>query len=219
MPELPDIQVIRSNRRSIALQIKPDATLLVKAPQKISQRQIDTFITEHKDWIDKHIALVKKRMQPSRKEGEYPYLGMAVALTPGNYTQIAVQEDKLLFPQGLLFRKDKELTNWYIKQAEEIISRQLEKYAREMKTSYTSVMLSDTRSKWGSCTHDNRLQFSWRLVMAPLLVLNYVVIHELAHTMEKNHTQMFWMKVRSVNPSYRQQIKWLKEHGSTLTIT
>jgi predicted metal-dependent hydrolase len=153
-----------------------------------------------------------------RKEGEYLFLGKTLTLKPGNYTSIAVKGDWLLFPQAALFRKDKELTSWYITQARALITRQTERYAKEMKTDFKEITFSDTRSQWGRCTYDNRLQFSWRLIMAPLLVLNYVVIHELAHTFEKNHTQMFWMKVRNFNPSYRQQIKWLKEYGTTLKV-
>lgn len=156
-------------------------------------------------------------MAKDRKE-EYLFLGQKLLFHPGNYTSITVKDDKLLFPLALLFRKEKELTNWYTQQAKKIIAAQVARFAKEMQTSYRSLTFSDTRSKWGSCTHDNRLQFSWRLVMAPLLVLNYVIIHELAHTLEKNHTQYFWMKVRRFNPSYRQQIKWLKDYGTTLTV-
>ena len=101
-------------------------------------------------------------------------------------------------------------------QGKNILSEQVKSYALQMKAEYKEITFSDTKSQWGRCTHDNRLQFSWRLVMAPMLVINYVIIHELSHTFEKNHTQMFWMKVRNFNPSYRQQIKWLKEHGASL---
>lgn len=154
----------------------------------------------------------------TRGRDEYLYLGNTLTLKPGPYTEIAVSGSDLLFPQALLFRKEKELASWYIVQAKSVITRQLNHFAKEMGTGYTSVRFSDTQSKWGSCTHDNRLQFNWRLIMTPLMVLNYVVIHELAHTLEKNHTQLFWMKVRRLNPSYRQQVRWLKEHGESLVL-
>ncbi len=75
-----------------------------------------------------------------------------------------------------------------------------------------------TKSQWGSCTHDNKLQFSWRLIMTPITVLNYVVIHELAHTTQKNHSRAFWDVVRRHCPSYNRQRKWLKEHGNSLVV-
>lgn len=219
MPEIPNITIVRSDRRTIALQVAPDATLLVKAPRRMPERMIHAFIEEQRDWIDKHVTLVKKRAKQIKEDGEYLFLGKSVTFTPSNVLEIAIKDDKLLFPQALLFRKEKELTNWYMRQARNIITQQVERYAREMKTSYTDLTFSDTRSQWGRCTHDNRFQFSWRLVMAPLLVLNYVVIHELAHTMEKNHTHRFWAKVRGFNPSYRQQIKWLNNHGASLKVS
>jgi predicted metal-dependent hydrolase len=217
MPTLPQIKIVRSHRRSLAIYIERDGTAIVKAPYLIPKRFIDQFILEHQDWITKHSRKIITA-QSSRLEDEYLYLGEKVTFTPGNYTAITIRGDKLLFPQSLLFRKNKELTNWYISEASRIVTLQVEKYARLMKTEYREITFSDTRSQWGRCTSDNRLQFSWRLVMSPILVLNYVVIHELVHTMEKNHSQLFWMRVRNFNPSYRQQIKWLKDNGPSLHV-
>lgn len=210
--------VDRSDRRTISLQIKPDGSLLVKAPQRMSDKKIEEFIADHTDWIEKKLHNVSKHVSQERNDNEYLFLGKTVTLHPGNYTEISIQGEELLFPTGLLFRKEKELTKWYITQAKKIITQQVEKYAKEMGTQYKEITFSDTKSQWGRCTSDNRLQFSWRLVMAPLLVLNYVVVHELVHTKEKNHSQMFWMKVRNYNPSCKMQIKWLKENGHTLTV-
>ncbi|CAN5166935.1 M48 family metallopeptidase [soil metagenome] len=217
MPTLPEFHVVRSARRSIALQIERDGTLLVKAPLFVRDRQIQQFLIQHEDWIEKRLNVIKKAKN-SRLENEYLYLGQKLQFTPGNYTAISIGAGQLYYPESLLFRKNKELTSWYAHQASEIISQQVKRYALEMHTEFKEITFSDTKSQWGRCTSDNRLQFSWRLVMAPLITLNYVVIHELAHTIEKNHSQLFWMKVRNFNPSYRQQIKWLKENGQMLHI-
>lgn len=211
-----DITIQRSLRRTLSVQIDKDGTVLVKAPKFISQKEIDAFLAKHQVWIEKRVTLVKKQQSIRRNENEYYFLGQKVTLKEGPYTKIAVHGDILEFPVALSFRKEKEIERWYKEQAREIITQQVEKYAQEMHATYKEITFSDTRSQWGRCTHDNRLQFSWRLVMAPLLVLNYVVIHELSHTFQKNHTQLFWMKVRNYNPSYRQQVKWLKEHGALL---
>lgn len=147
------------------------------------------------------------------------YLGKEYILHIGNHTKIALYENRLLFPQVLLFRLEKEITTWYLQQARKVIGNQVTFYAKEMKTTYASLKFSDTTSQWGSCSRDNNLQFSWRLIMAPLLVLNYVVIHELTHTLEKNHSSNFWSKVRFHNPSYKQQIKWLQKYGNSLKLS
>ncbi len=215
MPETPEIIIERSWRRSISLHIESDGTLMVRAPHLVPDRDIQRFILSHSDWIEKHRSRITKA-RSIKKTDEYLFLGKVLQFTVGNYTSVSVKENKLLFPQALLFRREKEITSWYLTQARQIITKQTEKFAEEMGADFKEITFSDTKSQWGRCTRDNRLQFSWRLVMAPILVLNYVVIHELAHTTEKNHSRAFWAKVRQFTPSYRQQLKWLKENGSTL---
>jgi predicted metal-dependent hydrolase len=223
MAKLPEYTLVRSHRKTIALYIHPDGSLVVKAPLLVFQRTIDRFVEEHSAWIEQRLKLVEQRKPKvvTRKyvNGEtFLYLGNEYILDIGQYKEIAAKDGKLQFPDFLQFRIKKELTDWYIRQARKIITEQVELYAKEMKASYLDLTFSDTKSQWGRCTHDNRLQFSWRLVMAPMLTLNYVVVHELAHTFQKNHAAGFWGKVRFYNPTYRQQRKWLEVHGHTLIV-
>lgn len=218
----PDITIERSRRRSLTLQITPDRTVLVKAPLLTPKFLIDQFVTKHRDWIEKRLTKLADR--PIRRGSGYTdgdellYLGKTVHLKLGGYQSILVQGDQLLFPKALQFRAEKEINEWYIKEGRALITAQVEKYAKEMHAEYKELLFSDTKSKWGSCTHDNRLQFSWRLIMAPILVVNYVIVHELAHTMEKNHSRAFWRLVEKYNPSFRQSRKWLSTHGHTLHV-
>ncbi|MBP9719629.1 MAG: M48 family metallopeptidase [Candidatus Levybacteria bacterium] len=221
MADTPTITIIRSKRSTVALHVLPDGSLEVKAPMLMPKFFINRFIEKNKEWIQKRTALVqqKKALEKIYKDGEaFLYLGETYPLVLRNVSRIEIAEGKLFYPQAIKFRIKKEIEQWYIAQAKEIITREVKRYAKEMNTTYTDLTFSDTKSQWGRCTHDNRLQFSWRLVMTPLLVLRYVVVHELAHTFEKNHSYLFWSKVRSVNPSYKQQIKWLKENGNTLVV-
>lgn len=214
-------KIIKSIRRSLALQILPNATLVVKAPIWISDREIHSFIEKHKEWIEKRKVYLKKRkvIKKEYQNGEkFMYLGKNYTLKIGDYNKVTLQGDFLLIPKLMHFRIKKELTNWYIKQAKEVVTALLRSCAKDMKTSFGSIRFSYTISKWGHCTRENNLQFSWRLIMAPLLIIRYVVIHELAHTLEKNHSRSFWNIVRTYNPSYKQQIKWLKEHGGSLVV-
>jgi hypothetical protein len=146
---------------------------------------------------------------------EILYLGKEYKIKVGNYQAIKIIDDQLLFPIGLQFRINQELEAWLIRQARKIITEQVEYYSRQMKVIYRDLLFSDTKSQWGRCTRENKLQFSWKLVMAPLLTINYVVVHELAHIRQKNHSRAFWSIVRLYNPSYRQQIRWLKNHGQS----
>lgn len=149
---------------------------------------------------------------------EFTYVGKTLTLHIGNYSTIQVKGEHLLYPQVLQFRIQKELTTWYIKEGKRVITERLEWYANAMKLSYGMVTFSDTKSRWGACSPSNDLQFNWRLIMAPLLTINYVVVHELVHTVEKNHSRDFYSRVRYYSPTYRIQQEWLKKNGHTLII-
>lgn len=210
--DVSEYKLVRSKRRSLSIQIGHDGTVVVKAPYLVPKILIDKFVIGHQDWIRKHSQKIISA-KSFKSEDEYLYLGRAVIFTPGNFQEIGIKKDRLCFPQALLFRKEKEIHTWYLREARTIITQQLKKFASEMDARYSEVIFSDTTSQWGRCTRDNRLQFSWRLIMAPILTINYVVIHELAHTFEKNHSPAFWAIVRRFTPSYRQQIRWLTAHS------
>lgn len=218
---MPRIEVLRSKRRSIALEVTKDGRIIVKAPRLVPTFFINQFLREKEDWITKTLAKVQKFKKTEKKyfQGEvYLFLGKEYVLTFAPVAQIILKDNKLLFPQVLQFRIQKELAGWFIRQAAEIITRRVDYHSAKMKAQYTSLFFSDTKSKWGTCFPDNSLQFNWRLVMTPLMVLDYVVIHELVHTTEKHHQAAFWSKVRTYTPAYRQHRKWLDEHMHLLTV-
>lgn len=221
MATLPHIAIIRSRRRSIALEVTKDGKIIVKAPLLVPTFFINQFLREKEDWITTTWAKVQKFKKKEKKyiEGEtYLFLGKEYVLTFAPVAEIVLKEDKLLFPQVLQFRIQKELAGWFIRQATDIITKRVQYHSAKMKAQYASIFFSDTKSKWGTCFPDNSLQFNWRLVMAPLMVLDYVVIHELTHTTEKHHQAAFWSKVRLYTPAYRQHRKWLDEHMHLLTV-
>lgn len=209
----------RSHRRSVAIQVTPNGHTIVKAPYLLPKFMIDQFVQKKASWIKKKVAIATKfplQIKNTITEGDiYYYLGSPYAIHIGNYTHIGVTKT-INFPKHLLFRGKTELTNWYIKEAKRIITGRVDYFTPRMHTTHTRISFSDTTSKWGSCTPDNSLQFNWRLVMAPLIVLDYVVVHELAHTKEKNHGAKFWQIVASQKPAYKQHRAWLKENSNKL---
>jgi predicted metal-dependent hydrolase len=219
MDDIPKFRITRSNRQSISLQISHNGELLVKAPYLVPAFIINQFVKNKKRWIEKQMGLVTKFHTHTTGEiaegDEYPFLGDILTLHSGTYTHIHI--DKTLnIPKFLMFRVKKELSAWYIAQAKRIITESVVRNAKIMDTTYRNISFSDTTSKWGSCSHDNSLQFNWRLVMAPLNVIDYVVIHELAHTKEKNHGAKFWGVVAQYKPAFKQYIKWLKTNSHKL---
>lgn len=218
--ESKDIRIEYSKRRTVVLSMQPDGTLVVKAPLRTPKIFINAFVRKNAEWIEKQRERLKKRSPYKKtvyKNGEiFLYLGKEFRLTIGDYAAIEVKDCMILYPKFLEFRIQKELEAWFRKEGERLITEQVKELAPQMDANYKGISFADTKSKWGHCTLDNFLQFNWRLIMAPILVLNYVVVHELTHTTEKHHQRKFWKKVSHFNPSYRQQIKWLKENGDRL---
>lgn len=219
MTDIPPYTITRSNRHSISLQIDHEGKLIVKAPYLVPSFVVNQFVNTKSVWIEKQMKLVTRYHRNKSDEiavgDEYPFLGETYTLKTGAYKQIHLTKT-LNIPTFLMFRAKKELTAWYITQAKTIISESVIRNAKIMKTTFKDISYSDTTSKWGSCSHDNALQFNWRLVMAPLNVIEYVVIHELAHTKEKSHGAKFWNMVAQYKPAYKQYIKWLKNNSHKL---
>ncbi len=219
MDGIPAFEIVRSHRRSISIHILPYGKVEVRAPHLVPAFVINRFVKDKSDWISKQVNRAKifqpKINNKATESSEYLYLGKSYKFRIGAFKEITFT-DSLNFPNFKLFRFQKELTQWYMTQAKKIITKRVAHYAAELETEYKEITYSDTTSKWGSCSRDNRLQFTWRLIMAPLLVIDYVVVHELVHTKHKNHGPAFWEEVRKYKPAYKQYIRWLKDHAAQI---
>ena len=108
--------------------------------------------------------------------------------------------------------------NWYRQQAAKILAERSQWYASRHGFAYQKIRISSALTRWGSCSSKGTLSFTWRLVMAPIPVIDYVVVHELVHLQVKNHSKEFWGRVELIMPDYKQKIKWLKENGHLLRL-
>lgn len=216
-------RIIRTKRKTIALQITDEATLVVKAPLHLKDDAIIEVVKRHRRWIEKKKREIKSR-EPrfSKKEfvnGEgFLYLGRHYKLTI-----IDNQESPLIFENGFFLSKDvlpkarQVFINWYKKAAHEKIMERVKFYAQKRGFIYDRVKITNAEKRWGSCARKN-LNFSWRLIMAPLPVIDYVVVHELVHIEERNHSKKFWSKVKLLMPDYEKYKDWLKEKGYILRL-
>jgi predicted metal-dependent hydrolase len=108
------------------------------------------------------------------------------------------------------------LEQWYKQKAKEKITPLVERYAKQLGVEYNTILISDLKYRWGSCTLKGNLNFNWRLIKAPQFVINYVVIHELAHLIELNHSERFWNIVKVQMPNYLEAKEWLKGNGESV---
>jgi predicted metal-dependent hydrolase len=214
-------KLTRSKRRTIALVIERDGSLTVRAPKHVSQVMIEAFIQQKTDWIvDTREKLKAIEPTPARKyvDGEmFLFLGSSFDLK-----LVRPQWPSLQFDNGFTLSQNiqqigrQHFTKWYKERAQEIISERVQEYVQRYNFTPKKVKISSARTRWGSCSPDGTLNFTWRLIMAPLDVIDYVVVHELSHLHVKNHSSKFWKAVESVYPEYKKQRKWLRENGEKL---
>lgn len=183
--------------------------------------KIMSVVFKHRKWIDKKIKEVLSQEQKFvRKEfvnGEsFLYLGRYYKLTIVDNQREPIRFENGFYLSKIYFPLARDvLTAWYKREAFEKITQRVELYAKIMDFKYNKVNITNAQKRWGSCSGSN-LNFSWRLIMAPLSVIDYVVIHELLHLEEKNHSKNFWTKVRILMPDYEKHHQWLKENSYLL---
>jgi predicted metal-dependent hydrolase len=120
--------------------------------------------------------------------------------------------------QSALPRAEVVFEKWYRKQAHEVLTGRVHWYAAKHGFEYKQAKITSARTRWGSCNSAGTLSFSWRLVMAPMPVIDYVVIHELVHLQVRNHSKKFWSRVGVIMPDYEQKIDWLEKNGHLLSL-
>jgi predicted metal-dependent hydrolase len=215
-------KIIRSKRRTLSLVVDSQGRLIARAPFSLPERSIINFALKKKSWIDKRKAIARKRSADLKPKvisdgTEFAYLGNTYPLKVVNRDRILISEG-LEFPEQLLPAGHQALRRWYKKEARRVIEERLNFYSRLMNFIPKGMRISNALSRWGSCGRNNSLNFTWRLVMAPLEVIDYVVVHELAHIKEKNHSAKFWALVARYFPDYRRKRAWLKNYGYKLMV-
>lgn len=177
-----NIEVIRSNRKTVAIEIRPNATVLVRAPLIMKDAEIRKFIKEKENWILTHLEQVEERRRASK-----------------NVEKLSMEEIQKLADLAL-----------------KVIPVKVKHFATLMNLQYGRITIRNQKTRWGSCSGKGNLNFNCLLMLAPDEVVDYVVVHELCHLIEMNHSKEFWAQVEKVLPDYKQRRKWLKEHGNEI---
>lgn len=184
-----NVKIIRSNRKTLAIQINPDLSVTVRAPMYAPQSDIERILREKESWIQKHIEKIreqeakKKEIQGESVESEY--------LTNEEIKKLA----------------DKALQH---------IPKRVSYYAKQIGVTYRKITIRNQKTRWGSCSSKGNLNFNCLLMLTPPEVIDYVIVHELCHRKEMNYSGAFWAEVEKVIPDYKEQVKWLKENGGKI---
>lgn len=212
--------IIRSKRKSLALVINKEGELIVRAPLRMPTAEITAFIEQKQGWILKKQQQIKaagaRYQSLTLTSGEsIPFLGEPRTLVVDSVSKILLTGDTLLIPKNAT---KEMLVAWMKKQARTVITRRVRHYAALMGVEYSAIKMSSAQARWGSCSAQNSLNFAWRLVMCPEEIIDYVVVHELAHITQKNHGAQFWAQVESVLPRYKKHRAWLKTNRKILEL-
>ncbi len=217
-------RIFHTKRKNIALIIKRDGSLVVRAPIDAKDEEILAVVQKKARWIRAKQELVHSTY-PKAVEKEYVngegfwYLGKSYRLKIVENTNQALELGEFLFmDRATVPNAQSMFINWYKEQAIRIISERVDWYSANFGITFKQVKITSAQTRWGSCSAKGTLSFPWRLVMAPIPVIDYVVVHELVHLVEKNHGKTYWAKVHAIMPDYKQKIEWLDVNGHLLRI-
>ena len=178
------VTVIRSNRKTVAIQVNSNLSVTVRAPNSVSEKDIEEILKKKEAWISKHIEKIKETKERFEAEPTEKLTREKV---------IALAEEAL-----------------------KVIPERVEYFAKVIGVTYGKITVRNQKTRWGSCSSKGNLNFNCLLMLAPPEVLDYVVVHELCHRKQMNHSKAFWLEVEKVLPDYKEARKWLKEEGSQM---
>lgn len=212
----------RKRRKTISLQIRNETDVVISAPSFTTADEIHRFVEEKQNWISKTIQRRRENSLKSKARkydsGEhFFYLGQSYPLEVffepfENAGVLFWNNCFFLNANGNRDLRKHYFVSWYKRKAGEHIHRRVDFFGGMLKLRHEGLKITSAESRWGSCSADNRLAFSFRLIMAPPAVIDYVVVHELTHIREKNHSPRFWQKVEAVMPEYKMHRRWLRDN-------
>jgi predicted metal-dependent hydrolase len=220
--------LIRSRRRrkTISLQIKEEGRIVIYVPYHTPKGEIEKFIKGKQSWIVKKISEKERATKETRRvfiTGEkFLYLGESYPLEIGDTHKKGLPL-KLSFCKFILDKDHLEKARdlfilWYKKEAQEKLETRVRYFSNRLQLVPEGFKITSAKHRWGSCSRENRISFSWRIIMAPWSVIDYVVIHELVHIKEKNHSKRFWNYLETIFPDYRKHRFWLRKNGYRLSL-
>ncbi len=219
--EIQPDEIRRSNRKTLSMRVTKLGKLIISAPYRCSQARIDAFIQDKAAWIRKQQAAMAKTaipLPPEHLEGyEFPLLGKQAKITLVAGTRVGYDAER-----GIIYlpkeRSKERLVAWLKQNAKRIFTEVTARQAARMGTDYKSVGVTSARTRWGACSADKSIRYTFRLLYCPKEMIEYVVVHELAHTKHLDHSPRFWAEVAKHLPDWKERRKWVKEHGILLEI-
>lgn len=211
-----EYKLIRSNRKTISIVINKDAQVVVKAPNRVSQKYIDDFVSSKQDWVKKNIKkmeVIAEQRQPKRYDGGEVFMLFGkeymMCITSAD-KKINIIDDRIYFPQAYMDDPKKHMVKWYKGIAKKYLVKRTEQIASQLNLHPNKIKITSADKRWGSCSSKKNINFSYKLIMANEMAIDYVIIHELCHLLYMNHSRLYWNSVEKIMPDYKRYKKYLK---------
>lgn len=220
-----DYEVNFSKRNTITITVDRDRSVIVRAPEGTNPDKIRSILESKKRWIFSKLRNPQKYNNSVKKK---EFVSGETVLYLGRNYRLEVEKDgdesirfigKFVITSATLGYANKLFTDWYTQKAKEKIIPRAYNHARDMGVRFNEIKISDLKFRWGSCTPKDNLNFNWKLMKAPMYVVDYIIVHELTHLLESNHTSRFWNIVQTQVPGFIKAKDWLKENGEILEIS
>lgn len=213
-----------AKRKTLTITVERDRSVVVHAPSDASDERIQRVVESRRQWVFEKLRQGKKYQELPHPPGKELVTGES-ALYLGHSYRIEVIANgageiqfaqRFLIPASLVGRGKGAMREWYLAQANEIILPRVRRHGAVLGVEFNRASIVDSRYRWGSCTLGSNVSFNWRLIKAPMFVIDYVIVHELAHLLEANHTPQFWNVVRTHVPRMEKARAWLSDNGQVL---
>lgn len=225
--------IVKRKKKSISIKITPELRVLVVAPLFVSEKEIEKVVQDKAEWIWEKLAVVKER---TKSRVVHKFVSGEKFLYMGDECELAIVTDdkikrarvslhidrlEVRIPASEEYNSDivrNSLLRWYRKEAEEKLAESVEFYSEKMGLCPRVMRVKELKSSWGLCSGRGDISLCFRLVMAPIEVMDYVVVHELSHLRHHNHSKEFWNLVLIFAPDYKEKRKWLRFNGISLIV-
>ena len=205
-------KVSRSRRKTLSLSIERDGSVLVRAPLTANERTIEDFVARHRDWALSKLKEFRPVTLDLSDGAELFLFGTPYLIRTG---RARIAGDILYLPEEGRERALKRLLMRFVKEVMEVLTSRL---ARSYDFTYSSVAVSSARGRWGSCSKDGVIRYSFRIAFLPTRLVEYIAVHELSHTLCFDHSPAFWAQVEGILPDYKERKKELKERSGIMNV-
>ena len=217
-------RTVFTKRKTLGITVERDCSVVVHAPEGTDPEMIRRTIEAKKQWLYAKTRHPQKDREPPHPPGKelvsgesILYLGRHYLIEIVDRVGFAIEfRNRFIIPRARAESRGEVFREWLKARARERILPRVHKQAQTLGVTYEEAKITDGHCRWGSCTPDGNLNFNWRLIKAPLFVIDYVIAHELAHLIEPNHSPRFWNIVRTAVAQMDKAKEWLKENGQLL---